>query len=619
MGSLESNQSGPNQSEPNQSKPEAPPSPESLNEPLSIREQLTRFSQETVPKIPVFRPLIWNEATGKMEPMTDEDIKAEHEKNFTSIYSILREIIGSGEEELRMKNPKYTNVYKLNNLLNQMFGLGAKFQSLLKEMEKYAYEFEGYVSVIEEYKSQITEYLDRVSMCKEGIDEYYRRALDSARNDLQTGDSGNFSMEFYDDLLHKIWVLYNFQSSEIKDKTECWNLFLECQMKTREFIANNPSVVDEFIDKKVESFMSIRSVSYSDFLDQDIVDRLLSANSSLIQVDKQEKGFSCQVNWNGDFWNLKRLQLPGGELTITVFSEKNPDIFVNVSLSELIDLLSVEDGKDFGIIVDRAFFNYDNELAGRETLGSFDLPDSERIGWINLFPKDYDYVIAGDLQSSFILEKSLASRYSGFEGGTPVFTDDPETDSISRITELYSSGMRNFYFNISNHGTPDGIQFKNPITADFFVKLVERFPDIKIFVGSIACFGGGLRDGLLKSFEKNPELRTKIFIFLQSKPDLINVAGISASLADFGINPGNVTANDMRDIAATGSKFSIDSYSTYTSLFFLKSFREGNSYGNAFIDADKESKGIYYGDPESIIGGKLITDSGLRNRGIAES
>lgn len=522
----------------------------------------------------------YNKKTGKHEDFYGDEAKAEKLRRLTEENErIKKKLIPIIDERFAEKDPKDTSIGELDMLL--------------------AFLSEKFPEIYDSYRSKIS--------------EYYANNLRSVQSEFVM--LAEPSLDSYNKLILKAWALYSFQSKEITEKKVCWDLFVECQQKMTVFMEKNPDELDRFLDGKTRSLLSLRKLSSLNPGNDYDYEELAKLNPNIVKLHKDGENILCSVRWGGEIWNVKILYDTGMQI-INVSSEKNPDIFVNIISEIFTGYLSGTNGKDFGIVVTEAISNYEKELSGRNTLASFDLPKDEKIGCLNFFPKDYDMVVSKDFQSSLILQNSLRNRYKGLEVSDTVFTDDPEKDISERVAESYASGVRYFYFNVSNHGMPDSISFKNPLTADAFVKLAEMYPDIKIVVGSIACFGGGLRNGFLKVFEEKPELKQRISVFLQSKPWVPNIGGVVANLSDLNIDPNNLTTADvgvLRDMKKNNSnEFTSrqDVYSTYTSLFFIKALREGHSFGDSIIYSDEKSKEFYYGDPESIVNGLLITNSG---------
>ena len=110
------------------------------------------------------------------------------------------------------------------------------------------------------------------------------------------------------------------------------------------------------------------------------------------------------------------------------------------------------------------------------------------------------------------------------------------------------------------------------------IDLQKSFPDAHIMIGTVACFGGGLREAS-RLAKKSPD------VFLESKPETTNRAGETWA----------------HDIA-----------STYHELFLLDYMLNINpnaTYGEARVYADEKTQEYSKGNPECIIDGELFVET----------
>lgn len=269
----------------------------------------------------------------------------------------------------------------------------------------------------------------------------------------------------------------------------------------------------------------------------------------------------------------------------------NPD--AKISLQSR-DFINAWEKNDLGKYIQEAMHNFAMEERGQEFLNAFDLPKEGAITHIRLFPKQYDYTIASSLRDSAFLSAALRERYGEKMMTLPVvFTLSPKRALIDEVRKAHQDGKgsKDFVIDIFSHGSKDHLKFVEPLTAADLVDVIRQFPDCHFTFGTVACFGGGLRNGFLEEFKKDPKLAKRMQIFIQTKPTL----------------EGSVTISEKDRAAENKEKRLLHSTLYYS--YFIRALYAGKTYGQAASEADKMVKRNTYLDPEAIIDGHLITMS----------
>ena len=121
------------------------------------------------------------------------------------------------------------------------------------------------------------------------------------------------------------------------------------------------------------------------------------------------------------------------------------------------------------------------------------------------------------------------------------------------------------------------------------LEIAREFKDAKFYISTIACHGGGLGKTILDELEKDRELRDRITVFTQTKPD---------EISQINQTRGEKTWQVMPVLGVT----------TLYYLHLMKALKEGKTYGEAVIYADVEGKKTTLQNAETILDGTLITE-----------
>lgn len=360
---------------------------------------------------------------------------------------------------------------------------------------------------------------------------------------------------------------------------------LEDEMaKVEEDLPMDLDVIRRHADAKVASLRDQRDIPVSKPVTK-ALESLQEFASDDISVE--EGRYVLRVG--GKRWRLEAYDDAGEDsLMIAVVDAENPVKVATLPYRELAERLQKGEAASVVRLAEDA---YRSEQEGSKTLEKYDLPQREPITYLRVFPKTSDFTVRASLFPAAMLSRVLRTRYPNLSAPPIVFTDQPEQDLDRGIGDAYKRGCRFFWLDLYAHGSEAAISYRDPLGADGLLRLAKKYPDAKFQFSTIACHGGGLRQGIMDAVARDRELRNRITVFLQTKPHTANKAGHLAS-------PGpGLTADDSRTVG------------TYYSLILLRELATGRSIGAAVRTADEETKRRTYGDPEAIIGGHLISRS----------
>lgn len=292
---------------------------------------------------------------------------------------------------------------------------------------------------------------------------------------------------------------------------------------------------------------------------------------------------------------------------VAIVSEKNPRMLAvyNVQTNTIFkrddSTHTIEGLEDlitqnrFGDIMKEAKNNYENESQNKTALSRYDLPKDRPIYYLRIFHESWDNAME-NLQSSMMMSSVLSSRYPNLTVAPILFSDQPAVTLKENIREAYEKGTRSFYFDIQMHGLHhqfiSGEDYKPSFAAPDLLALEQEFPGATFHVSTAACFGAGAREDFLKAFEEGTASKDKFSLFLQTKPTLPTVMGLTGKETSFGI---------------------------YYDMILMQSLLAGKTYGEAVYEADTRAKEIMYLDAEEIIDGQLITMNESKTTGTVSA
>lgn len=281
------------------------------------------------------------------------------------------------------------------------------------------------------------------------------------------------------------------------------------------------------------------------------------------------------------------LQLHGRYYALRLASD--PNVFVSMSEEEFRGALK---GGRLDAKVKEARRTAELETKHADALMAYDFPKEGKIGYLRVFPDTHDKVISATLQSSMLLSAALTHRYGErLDNMQPIFTGSPTSAITGAIDKARAGGKGPAFYCIDlyNHGSPGEVAFDHGMTARDLVAIAKRYPDCRFAFTTIACFGGGLREGLLSEFktelEKDPDLKSRVALFTQTKPNVPNyLAAVTTGLSS---HPYSSTSYYLHMVDA---------------LYDPKC----KTFGEAARRADLRTKECLSIDAECVIDGQLI-------------
>jgi hypothetical protein len=274
-----------------------------------------------------------------------------------------------------------------------------------------------------------------------------------------------------------------------------------------------------------------------------------------------------------------------GDRYITLRHAAKPEMFISMTKEDFESDLKTH---QLGARVAEARKHAALEELHSESLKTYDFPREGKIGYLRVFPDSFDQVISATLQSSMLLSTALNHRYQDrFVSIEPIFNAAPTKSIIAEIERARrdGNGPKFFCIDIYNHGSKEAVAFDYPLCASDMVEIAKKFPDCQFAFCTLACYGGGLREGFLKELEKEPELKKRMALFLQTKPNMPNY------------------------LASTESAFSMHPFSsTNYYLHLTEALYDPNckTFGEAVRRADLKTKEYMSLDAECILDGVLI-------------
>jgi hypothetical protein len=406
------------------------------------------------------------------------------------------------------------------------------------------------------------------------VKPYSIKILKSVKNDWVTK---KLTLKTADETMRKLWLISDLSIIIGKPyKTLCLKMISQIDQWIIKKVKDNPIKSKLGIQTSISNLMKLKKISNKPNIFEEKIDlsKIIDHFESILVKGKR------MIMFNDEIWDVKITGLDG----IALINEKNKKIFIVIPHKELMKLIK---NRKFSEIFARAKKNYEKEKAQKSKLEKFDLPKDKKGAYLRFFPSKSDDVIASTLQSSGIKAAVLNHRYPNLKTKPIIFADNFKKALYSNIKKAYDQGTRFFYIDVYNHGEKKGLGFKALPNAQDIANIIKKFPDAKFVFNTIACYVGCLRKGFLKAMQLDPKLKKQISVFLQTKPDLVNLVSI-------------VKKPDL-----TKSK-QFYGYSTYYQLFLIKALQEGKTYGQAAVYADQESKKHMYLNPEAIIGGELF-------------
>jgi len=410
----------------------------------------------------------------------------------------------------------------------------------------------------------------------------------------------------FDLYMRQLYHMMGSQESPVL-KRFCRKGIEKLDREMREFLHGNLTLIDDYLADRLDPIQprvpgqrwaSSDHKLVSVFRNVQGVDR---AHPMKDDENQDLNLWSFSFVHDGETWNVEFLDLEGEYVTFV--SADNPLKLATFNYDEIWEDLMNPDDSRFDRIVSVAEANFESEEneRGVRDLEAWDFPLGS-MSYIRVFPQDYDDVVTANLQSSSMMAYEFQQRYPGMEVEPPLFSDDPKVALREVISAAYNrteSPVRFFSLDLYNHGSSDSLNFKESLTADDIVDLSREFPEADFHVSTMACFGGGLRPGFERAFKDDPDLSSRISLFTQSKPNMVNYV------------PGSGTRTEGME--EHGYDFNI--YSSFYYLYFMQALREDPlaTYGEAAREADRRTKRTMLTDAEALINGKLVAQDVSRS------
>lgn len=266
----------------------------------------------------------------------------------------------------------------------------------------------------------------------------------------------------------------------------------------------------------------------------------------------------------------------------------DPRVFIAVRQRRLMQLM---DDDKVDTLVRMAEKTRAQELEHAALIKSYDLPRDRRIIYLRIFSKDEDEVIRSSLMACMLMRYALAHRYGAAMEVQPIiFTDE----LIPALTEAFKKPTTDpnqkvhFHIEFYCHGDDQSLHFRDDPTGADLVKAVFSNPNVTASISTMACYGGGLREAILREMRDKPYLKQLLVVFLQTKPNMVNEVALlsdwnTTKIEHFGTLPAD------------------------ESLYYL--LNSNCPIGEVFQKAGDQVEESSYTDPEAIVDGELISDA----------
>ncbi len=353
-----------------------------------------------------------------------------------------------------------------------------------------------------------------------------------------------------------------------------------------------------------------------------------------VKAEKDEYCFDFKAS-NGDRWRLGLTSFDGEG--IIYLRNLKTGAFASLEAEELSKMVPAYSGKEKAktalatgrLNLDKFLeevnkeHSLEHDESRRKMLLEKDLKKGET-AFFAVYPKQNDPVITSSLLMSVIKERVFAARYDlPIATGRYYFSDSPLKDIEKEIDRqlVLNPKIKMFYIDINSHGSDTEFKFKTPLKI---VELVELFnknkykeKGLEFNIETLACFGAGVKQGLVEAYKKDPNL--KINAFMHTKPYVPNL-GISVSSLDSLVLPEDPErlkfGFTVSDHKGTNEQVQLMVYDRlaklhppYMELLFLTEMMDPNvrTLGEAFHKADLKVREHISINAEAVIGGVIQT------------
>jgi hypothetical protein len=230
----------------------------------------------------------------------------------------------------------------------------------------------------------------------------------------------------------------------------------------------------------------------------------------------------------------------------------------NSSISAMIPMDAPLTQATFDSYAKKAIEYHKSEVADEAGMGDgFEVAGNEPMAYVTLSDMA-DGLTGGIAKDSEGFPDLLAQRYNvvrapGGDINASQPGANPEQLLRTHFAQLNENGVTNIYLSIYAHGSEGAMHFgNNKITPAQLTGIIDEFPDMKVTVNSISCYGGGLAEHMEQYQDTKGNAKDRVTVFTQTKGETVNYANTStkyvtvynASLAKYlaqgtGGRPGN--------------------------------------------------------------------------------
>ncbi len=272
---------------------------------------------------------------------------------------------------------------------------------------------------------------------------------------------------------------------------------------------------------------------------------------------------------------------------LIVFRQKNaPQVMFVVMRSMLLD--------DAILLEKRAALaekEYKQTQSGtnQKAMKEYDLPKNVPVAHlrvVDISDGQHFTLTRTGLANSTMLNKVLQSTHPQLITRPPLFAgkSNPK-EMLHREFESVALQCKGKPFHVCldvfSHGKENNFRFGDySLDAKDIVELLQEFPQCTLTMNTIACYGGGMIEGLMKDkkFQTDKTLQSRLAVFTHAKGDAANI--------------GKMDLNGGMPI--TDANY----------LHLMDALLKGKSYGEAAFTADMETMNYAPTDAEAVIHGQ---------------
>ena len=414
-------------------------------------------------------------------------------------------------------------------------------------------------------------------------------------------DDSSSNLEAIDQALRKTKVLLALAPSEQAPSVET---YLNSLVKEATSIGAGEIRVhlDELISAAKEFHQKSSTISKSQLVSvlsaakssPELADPLWNKLAPLLETEGQQVLFKTS---SGETWQLGALGRPNLQSAARcqlVFScpEQNHAVFACTaeSLSNL--LAHGTSGKDsLEKRLEQAIVDRTQELDSdsRKSLASTTI-DRQHCAFIAVAPEKLDPTTTNAMLGSALLARALTAGQNVESRRALLITESPIQSLTSELKSMLSEhpDLKDVVVDFNQHGSKSGLLFEQSVGAESLTALAEEFPNLKFHFNTLACNGGGLVDNLMLALKQQPELASRISLYTQVKPEMLNILSPSGT---FGQRPSMMDFNSP----------------TQQLLFIRSLMSHPGQIGRAFLESDEQGKSIAPLDSEAVINGNKLS------------